>query len=491
MSQTPLRVPLLALCLSLALQLSPCLAEEPSSAGSALSLKEPAPFGELRMERIKVLRGPRVNSPKSAVFSPDGSRIYVNALEGMETIVYDAESLEELAALRHEFGEESQDLFLGGESTLYDYEYIPPVPESARNRFSGKPVESAFSHGGRYLWVSYYRRSWDRNASSPSAVAVIDTRSLSIVRVIPTGPLPKTLALSPDGKTMAVVHWGDNSVGLLDLSSDAPRDFSYKGLLEAGRRLDLRKVSGDRDSVCGHCLRGAAFSADGRTLFVGRMRSGGLAVFDLEERRLAGVFKNLPAGPRHLVLSPDGSKLYVSSNRAGTVTELDVEKVLENVRGEGQESYSGRSLRVGQEPRTLVLSPDGRLLLVACNRDHELVAVDLASWRKIASAKATPYSVGLALSPDGAMAVTTAQGRKGRGGHALDVFRLTPPAGPASAKAGPEAAAQEGEPHEATPCPTQGADSDVPAPGKGPAAPSAEEALSAEDEECGLEESAR
>lgn len=49
----------------------------------------------------------------------------------------------------------------------------------------------AFSHRGRYLWVPYYRRSFDINAQDPSAVAVIDTRTDSIVRMFETGPLPK------------------------------------------------------------------------------------------------------------------------------------------------------------------------------------------------------------------------------------------------------------------------------------------------------------
>lgn len=73
----------------------------------------------------------------------------------------------------------------------------------------------------------FYRRSFDDNASSPSAVAIIDTTTDKIVRVMPTGPLPKMLATSPDNHYVAVTHWGDNTVGLIDIASDNPMNFHY------------------------------------------------------------------------------------------------------------------------------------------------------------------------------------------------------------------------------------------------------------------------
>ena len=97
-----------------------------------------------------------------------------------------------------------------------------------RGTFFGKPVESAFTHGGRYLWVPYYRRSFDINAQDPSAVAVIDTASNRIVRMMETGPLPKMIRCSNDGRTMAISHWGDNTVGLADISSDDPGQWHHR-----------------------------------------------------------------------------------------------------------------------------------------------------------------------------------------------------------------------------------------------------------------------
>ena len=39
----------------------------------------------------------------------------------------------------------------GGESTVFGYPYLRKSPSGDPNQFSGKPVESALSHGGKYL----------------------------------------------------------------------------------------------------------------------------------------------------------------------------------------------------------------------------------------------------------------------------------------------------------------------------------------------------
>lgn len=388
----------------------------PEQADRAATARKPG------LERVTSIRGAHVLSPKSVIFSAYGSRFYVNALEGLKTLVYDTATLNLEHVISHEFTEEDAGLFLNNESTAFDYGYLVNRAPEARNCFGGKPVESVLTHADRYLWVTYYRRTWDPGATSPSAVAIIDTRTNSIVRVMPTGPLPKMLAASPDGRTLAITHWGDNSVALVDISSDNPMDFHYVGLLVDGKRSDLRTVRGDRDTVCGHCLRGTVFSRDGRYLFVGRMHNGGITVFDVRTRACLGTFRGVDPTPRHLVLSPDGTTLYVSCPASATINALEVDRVLESL-ATGR-SYRGRSLAVGPDGRTLALSADGRWIYVVCNRKAQLVMVDARNWKVVDRVPASPYPVGLAVHPDGTLVLTTSQGRGGRGGHVIDVFRV-------------------------------------------------------------------
>ena len=369
------------------------------------------------LEKIADLHGTHINSPKSVQFSQDGSVFYVNSLEGGETVVYDSASHELLQVVRHHFGAEAANLF-SGEDSAFDYTYQPQADSSCRNCFTGKPVESVLTHGGRYLWVSYYRRDFDRWAQSPSAMAVIDTRTNTIARVMPTGPLPKALAVSPDGKKLAVVHWGDNTVGIVDISADDPFDFSYVAHFVAGKRLDMSRMAGKRrDAVCGLCLRGAAFSADGKTLFVARMSGGGIEVFSLDGEEPPHVVCTEISAPRHLVLSPDGATLYVSARRS--VFAIPVDALLEP-----RETVPCSSLRVGRGVRTIALSPDGKRLYAVSNHTSTLSCIDLQQWKVLQTVAVPRYAVGLAVSPDGKKIVTTSQGRHGSGGHVVTIYAV-------------------------------------------------------------------
>ncbi|MDD4702630.1 MAG: hypothetical protein PHI96_10455, partial [Desulfovibrio sp.] len=161
-----------------------------------------APRGGIRVSPCAV-RNDDMRSPKSVTFNAEGTRIYVNALEGFSTLVYSFPKLEFIAKISHTFTEADHDLF-GGEQSIFDYVYHKKAPSGNPNIFSGKPVEAALSHEGKYLWVPYYRRDFDKDASCPSAVAIIDVASNSIVRVMPTGTLPKVVAVSPDDNLVAI-----------------------------------------------------------------------------------------------------------------------------------------------------------------------------------------------------------------------------------------------------------------------------------------------
>ena len=132
---------------------------------------------------------PLINSPKSVNYSSDGKKFYIQSLEGGNTLVFDALTKKKIKSIKHEFTAANQNLFKDGESNVFDYKYN--LTKANYNIFTGKPVESCFSHNGKYLWVTYYRRNYDSNASCPSAVAIIDTEKDQIIRVMPTGPLPK------------------------------------------------------------------------------------------------------------------------------------------------------------------------------------------------------------------------------------------------------------------------------------------------------------
>ena len=366
----------------------------------------------------------RIQSPKSAMFSQDGKKLYINALEGGQTLVYSFPELQPLKSIDHTFGPADAAIFQN-ETTVFGYPYFHGKA-GQYNHFLGKPVEMAMSHNGKYLWVPYYRRSFDLNASSPSALAIIDMQTDKVVRVMPTGPLPKYVAIAPDSKQAVVTHWGDNTLGVLDISAEHPRDFRYSGHWVVERKLPTEGIKGNRDNNCGFCLRGTVYTPDGQTVLVARMGGGGVAGFEAATGRYLGTVTDIVPNPRHMVVSHDGRALYVSGNKSGLVGAYDLAAVVQALKAAGGQRVvgpGGRSLSVGMGVRTIELSPDQRSLYAAINNDSKLVKIDLPSWSVVARSDVDPFTVGLAVSPDGKTIVTTSQGREMVGGHSVGLYR--------------------------------------------------------------------
>lgn len=370
-----------------------------------------------------------ISSPKSVTFNSDGTKFYVNSLEGGRTVVYDTDSLHKRDVIRFNFTSADSSLW----APLSGFYPFIHYPGGSSRSFTGKPVESAWSHDGRYLWVPFYRRSFDLNAQDPSAIAVIDTKTDRIIRLMETGPLPKMVAASPDKKWMAVTHWGDNTVGLIDISSPDPAEWRHKPPMAAGHKFNPDyplDTPVNRDSGSGYLLRGTVFSPDSRFLFVSAM-GGPMSVFDVKNGKFIGHINSL-YGIRHILIH-DGY-LYGSMNVAGAVVKVPLSEIIEAV--EEALASGNRYIRlrntvkiskVDSGARTLEISPDGRYLFVACNTASSLCVVDAETLGVVDSIRVDSYPVGLALSPDGRLAIVTSQGRKGFGGNAVNVFSIERP----------------------------------------------------------------
>ena len=366
-----------------------------------------------------------IHSPKSINIHPDGSKYYVNSLEGCTTISYDFRTNKKLRVIRHSFKDGRDDALWAPPSGFFEWKHYT----DDLNTFSGKPVESTFSHQGRYLWVPYYRRTFDINAQDPSAVAVIDTETDSIVRLMETGPLPKMITTSPDGKLVAISHWGNNTVGIIDISSDQPQDWHYTKVLVVDYVLKLdfpldKQV--DRDNDSGYALRGTVFTPDGNYLLVGCMGGGGgIAVIDARTQHYLGRVMGMMPNVRHLLISH--GYLYLSINRSGDVQRIKLDKFMAAARqmtGKTTTVSGWESCHVGAGARTISITPDGRYIFAACNLASALYVVDTQTMKVVCQIPVDSFPVGLDISSDGRYLFTTSQGRGKEGGNAVNIFRV-------------------------------------------------------------------
>lgn len=374
-----------------------------------------------------------INSPKSVTFSPDGKYFYVNSLEGCKTVVYDAATFMKVKVIEYKFDNATGPLW-AKPSGYYNFSHYK---DGISRKFMGKPVESTWSHNGRYLWVPFYRRTFDINAQDPSAVAVIDTRTHTIVRMFETGPIPKMVATSNNNKLLAVTHWGDNTVGFIDISSDNPAQWRHLPPITVGHKFNPNyslTTPVNRDSGSGNLLRGTVFTPDDRYMLVSEM-SGCMAVVDVVSMKYLGTVPQLPS-IRHLVIY--GVYVYGSMNSAGMVVKFKLSDLIDaivNAKSSESKSIQLRGkverCKVGGGARTLEISPDGKYLFVACNSGNAVYVVDAQKMEVVDHIRCDSYPVGLAISNDGRRLIVTSQGRKTGGGNAVNIFEIERPDLPA------------------------------------------------------------
>lgn len=369
----------------------------------------------------------QIYSPKSVAFHPQGDRVFVNSLEGESTLIYEKQGFQQLATIHHQFTQADKQLFAN--PVPFGYEFAAGVKNP--NVFSGRPVEMEITHDGRFLWVPYYRRDFDARGVMPSGLGLIDVPTQKIIRVFHTGPIPKGVKASPNGELLAVSHWGDNSIGLFKIKGDDPAKFKPYSLLIVDKRLPLKNVKVNRDSDCGFCVRGLAFTADSKYLFVGRMKRGGLAVFRVDGAKpdYLGTVHGVDPSPRDLKIR--GEHLFVSSNGSGYVFKFKWRELLALIESSKdkdiqitEQDVHVEKVFVGLGPRSLDISGDGKWLFVAVNHTSEAVAVDSSRMRIVSRVGVDSFPVGLALSPDERELWVTSQGRKGHGGNSVSVFQI-------------------------------------------------------------------
>ncbi len=152
------------------------------------------------------------------------------------------------------------------------------------------------------------------------------TSHASLITSIPLWPdsnLVQSIVLSPDGRTAYVPHTRSNTANRA-LTFDTTV-FPLVSLIDlttrrhlAGQQFDL----GTLDPPGVGLPFDAAVTPDGEELWVLNAASNDITVLDLTRRRLVAHIE-VGDNPRGIVLSPDGNTAYVNNTLAGTVSVID------------------------------------------------------------------------------------------------------------------------------------------------------------------------
>ena len=138
------------------------------------------------------------------------------------------------------------------------------------------------------------------------------------------------------------------------------------------------------------------FDAIAAKAYIGLVRDNAIAVLDTATNR---VIRTIPALPRPhgIVATPDGRKVYVSSETAGTVSVIDTAT-----------DRVARTIEVGPMPHGLAVSPDGRLVVVAGFDANQVILID-AARDQVLDKIPVPWPHSSAISPDGRTAYVASQ----------------------------------------------------------------------------------
>lgn len=141
-------------------------------------------------------------------------------------------------------------------------------------------------------------------------------------------------------------------------------------------------------------VHGLGLSTDGHTLYVTDISGNRLVAYTLSGGDLGSLAHAAPVGrsPVHMVNSVDGGVVLVTNFGANTVTVI------------ATNTWSAvATITVGAQPHGIVLSPDGSRAYVSCYGDASIAVVDVAHQRLLQAVKlpalSEPY--GIAISRDG------------------------------------------------------------------------------------------
>jgi YVTN family beta-propeller protein len=202
-----------------------------------------------------------------------------------------------------------------------------------------------------------------------SAVSIVDVASGKIANTIQMGAQPEGVKVTPDGKLVFVTSEEDGNIAVLDPA--------------AAKIIATFKV--------GHRPRSIAFTPDGKLGYVNAENDGTVVLFDAVNYKMIKPIEIGKPGlikPMSVLLSPDASRLYVSTGRGQKVFTVDT----------ATNSVIG-SVTVGKRPWGIALSPDGKTLYSANGPSNNISIVDIANNAILGTVQAGTGPWGVAVLP--------------------------------------------------------------------------------------------
>jgi YVTN family beta-propeller protein len=222
---------------------------------------------------------------------------------------------------------------------------------------------------------------------------IIDSRTLDLVKIIPTDIAPEHLSFSPDSRWYYQGNPDGDSISVIDMQSLSK----------------IKTIPGFAEPL------NITFTTDGSKAYVGNYGAHWVGVIDVRRHELLkkiqiadvpGVSKLDPArylgeikGINIAAPSVDGRFLYAADSDLGVVGVIDTrtDKVV-------------KVIRVGKDPWRIYMNHDGKYAITANNGDETISIIDLRKNEVVATLEAGPDMTGINFAGGKAFVISSTSG---------------------------------------------------------------------------------
>jgi DNA-binding beta-propeller fold protein YncE len=244
-------------------------------------------------------------------------------------------------------------------------------------------------------------------------LTIIDGNAVELAGTIPLPATSFQLALSPDGKTLAVAYKDALKLSLVDATNNA-----------IIKTIDIGSLP--KDGFTGVMMKHPLWSEDGKFIYVADAVNKVIAKIDVAKSRVTKVIK-IDGVNHYLHPSPDGSMLYAVNEKQGHVPSLTLidaatDAIVKELRvplaeGESADGHHGsftpdgrhflycnaggrqisvldiatqkwvKTIPTGNGPGHAVLSPDGRYYFIVHHNDGVITVIDASALETVKNIK--------------------------------------------------------------------------------------------------------
>jgi YVTN family beta-propeller protein len=246
-----------------------------------------------------------------------------------------------------------------------------------------QPHEVAASADGRVAFVANYG-----TAQNPgNTISMIDVVNMREIRKANLGPMRRPHGLFfADGKlyftaeaNRIVGRW-DPVAGQFDWAMGTGQNTTHMVLVSKDGTVFTANIGSDtismidRNSIAhvpvGKGPEAMDLSPDGRELWTGHSRDGGLSIIDVAAKKVVHTINLGTKRSNRLKFTPDGKRALLTDLDAGELLVLDVPGRKEITR-----------LKLGKSPEGILMAKDGSKAYVCVAGDDRIDIVDLATLK--------------------------------------------------------------------------------------------------------------